>query len=160
MCSLHVCIIATVWRVVVASRHCYTAVVCFTAVQLLINADAARGVCALESSSWYIVFSVGDCGLSCYMTDLRFITYAAGSAVVLSIVWSKNSPGMHRLPSIYGTLTPQKHSVYPWGWMYLKDRFNYEYLILWFGYHSHYAGTNNCGIEKSTTPTNYSVYTS
>jgi hypothetical protein len=27
---------------------------------------------------------------------------------------------------------------------YLKDRFNYEYLILRFGYPSHFAGTNNC----------------
>jgi hypothetical protein len=27
---------------------------------------------------------------------------------------------------------------------YLKDRFNYEYLIWRFGYPSHFAGTNNC----------------
>ena len=32
--------------------------------------------------------------------------------------------------------------------LYLKDRFNYEYLILRFGYPSHFAGTNNCGIAK------------
>ena len=42
------------------------------------------------------------------------------------------------------------------GGYYLKDRFNYEYLILRFGYPSHFAGTNNWGIvKKSTTPTNY-----
>ena len=41
---------------------------------------------------------------------------------------------------------------------YLKDRFNCEYLILRFGYPSHFADTNNCGIEKnSTTPTNYTL---
>ena len=40
--------------------------------------------------------------------------------------------------------------------MYLKDRFNYEYLTLRFGYPSRFAGTNNCGIAKiTTTPTNY-----
>jgi hypothetical protein len=27
---------------------------------------------------------------------------------------------------------------------YLKDRFIYDYLILRFGYPSHFAGTNNC----------------
>ena len=32
---------------------------------------------------------------------------------------------------------------------YLKDRFNCEYLILRFGYPSHFAGTNNCGIEQN-----------
>jgi len=32
--------------------------------------------------------------------------------------------------------------------MYLKDRFNYEYLILRFGYPAHFAGTNNCGIAN------------
>ena len=38
---------------------------------------------------------------------------------------------------------------------YLKDRFNYEHLILRFGYPAHFAGTNNCGIAKQlTTPTN------
>ena len=31
---------------------------------------------------------------------------------------------------------------------YLKDRFNYEYLILRSGYPSHFAGTNNCGIAE------------
>ena len=31
---------------------------------------------------------------------------------------------------------------------YLKDRFNYEYLILRFGYPAHFAGTNNCGIAN------------
>ena len=31
---------------------------------------------------------------------------------------------------------------------YLKDRFNYEYLILRFGYPTHFAGTNNCGIAN------------
>ena len=34
-------------------------------------------------------------------------------------------------------------------------KFNYEYLILRFGYLSHFTGTNNCGIEK--TPTNYNI---
>ena len=43
-----------------------------------------------------------------------------------------------------------------YGSIYLKDRFNYEYLTLRFGYPSHFAGTNNCGIAKiTTTPTNY-----
>ena len=32
--------------------------------------------------------------------------------------------------------------------IYLKDRFNYEYLTLRFGYPSHFAGTYNCGIAK------------
>jgi len=32
---------------------------------------------------------------------------------------------------------------------YLKDRFNYEYLISRFGYPSHFAGMNNCGIAKN-----------
>ena len=30
------------------------------------------------------------------------------------------------------------------------DRFNYEYLILRFGYPTYFAGTNNCGIAKKT----------
>ena len=39
---------------------------------------------------------------------------------------------------------------------YLKDVFNYEYIILQFGYPSHFAETNNCGVgKKSTIPTNY-----
>ena len=32
---------------------------------------------------------------------------------------------------------------------YLKDKFNCEYLILRFDYPSHFAGTNNCGIEQN-----------
>ena len=39
------------------------------------------------------------------------------------------------------------------GLKYLKDRFNYEYLILRFGYPAHFAGTNNCGIAKTTDHT-------
>ena len=40
--------------------------------------------------------------------------------------------------------------------IYLKDRFNREYLILRFGCPSHFAGTNNCRFaKKSTTPTDY-----
>ena len=36
---------------------------------------------------------------------------------------------------------------------YLKDRFNYKYLILRFGYPSHFAGTNNYGFEKKIKQT-------
>ena len=36
---------------------------------------------------------------------------------------------------------------------YLRDRFNCEYLILRFGYPSHFAGTNNCGICLKVSPT-------
>ena len=34
------------------------------------------------------------------------------------------------------------------GTNYLEDKFNYEYLILRFGYPSHFASTNNCGNRK------------
>ena len=36
---------------------------------------------------------------------------------------------------------------------YLKDRFNYKYSILRFGYPTHFAGTNNYGIAKTTDHT-------
>ena len=37
--------------------------------------------------------------------------------------------------------------------LYLKDRFNFKYLILRFGYPAHLVGTNICRIVKTTDHT-------
>ena len=55
---------------------------------------------------------------------------------------------LKRCPHFRGCSVHFSLSIYK----YLKDRFNYEYLILWFGYPSQFAGTNNCGIEKKNQP--------
>ena len=39
------------------------------------------------------------------------------------------------------------------GLYYLKDRFDCKYLILRFGYPSHFSGTNNCRICLKISPT-------
>ena len=56
---------------------------------------------------------------------------------------------MHTCQHITSRFGPPGHD----GSGYLKDRFNCEYLILRFGYPTHFAGTYNCGIAKTTDHT-------
>ena len=108
--------------------------------------------------------------------DFRSLIYVLYSVIVTSqffchlsfAIWNLNPAVVQRIGDgtwsrltkhLVGCISPMIFIVSSFcAFSYLKDRFNYEYLIFRFGYPSYFAGTNNCGIPKKlTTPTNYTT---
>ena len=93
---------------------------------------------------------------ACAMELVNKINAANASVVpFLFILWQHKTYLFHYVLYIYGASVPA-HSLYyhifryvvELVMKYLKDRFNYGYLTLRFGYPSQFADTFNCGIAK------------
>ena len=85
--------------------------------------------------AWIIKVSVCACMCVCVYVCVNFCSHAQA---ITETNTAHDEQMMHGI------------CIFP---AYLKDRFNYKYSILRFGYPTHFAGTNNYGIAKTTDHT-------